>query len=193
MIVVEDRQVTAGADLLLTGLAWGDDCHDTGPPPSGEGELGVPVSDIDIVIRQGAEEWLVATGSADVDYEFTVTVELPQQLRPGRARIRVGWDGRTAWTQDTFVTVVEGPATGGTGGVTVATFGPPESSAPPSTALLPAASAPDATTTTTAAPATRRQPVEPDVGTRWPVVLAGIIVVVGIAAVLARRLPRTRR
>lgn len=190
-IVVDERKVDAGADLLLTGVAWGDNCYDTGPPPPGEGTLGVPVSEIDIVIQQGGERWLVATGSADADYGFTVTVELPAQLQPGRAEIRAEWDGRTAWTQDAFVIVVDGPSSG-TGDVSVASFGPSPSSTPPPSETVPTTAAPlGSVATTSTAPQPR--PGTSDRDSAWIVVLIGLVAGASLSVAVARRLRLARQ
>jgi hypothetical protein len=188
-IVVDERKVDAGADLLLTGVAWGDNCYDTGPPPPGEGTLGVPVSEIDIVIQQGGERWLVATGSADADYGFTVTVELPAQLQPGRAEIRAEWDGRTAWTQDAFVIVVDGPSNG-TGDVSVASFGPSPSSTPPPSETVPTTAAPlGSVATTSTDPGRSEQGADSD-----DVLLIAVIAAAVVAGVLiARRVSLAQR
>lgn len=81
--------VDRGSTLVVTGFGWGDDCHDTGDPPAGEGVLGNPLTDIEVVIRQGEVEHLVAIGFADENYEFEVEVPIPVDLEPGPVEVRV--------------------------------------------------------------------------------------------------------
>lgn len=81
------HDVVRGGEVIATGKAWGDNCYDTGPPPDGEGVLGRPVTDIDIVVVQGEEEWIVATIDADDDYRFTTPVNVPQDATPGDAQM----------------------------------------------------------------------------------------------------------
>lgn len=85
----EPAEVGRGGELTVVGTAFGDNCYDTGPPPDGEGFLGVPQSDIEVRILQGPEEILVAKGDADDDYRFEVTVVVPSALDPGAARLVV--------------------------------------------------------------------------------------------------------
>lgn len=75
--------VDRGSTLVVTGAGWGDDCHDLGDPPAGEGVLGKPLTDIEIVLRQGEVEHVVAIGFADENYEFEVEVPVPIDLEPG--------------------------------------------------------------------------------------------------------------
>jgi hypothetical protein len=73
----------------VAGTAFGDSCHDTGPPPSGQGVLGAPLTGIEVVIAQGSQELVVAVGSASADYEFAVDVVVPSTLVPGPATLFV--------------------------------------------------------------------------------------------------------
>lgn len=41
-IAYAPSEVALGSDIDVVGLAWGDNCYDTGPPPAGEGPLGRP-------------------------------------------------------------------------------------------------------------------------------------------------------
>lgn len=85
--------VDRGSTLVITGFGWGDDCHDAGDPPGGEGVLGKPLTDIGIVLRQGEVEHLVAIGFADENYEFEVEIPIPVDLEPGPIEVRVDSPG----------------------------------------------------------------------------------------------------
>lgn len=81
------HEVVRGGEVIATGEAWGDNCYDTGPPPDGEGVLGRPMTDIEIVVVQGEREWVVATVDANDDYRFTTPVNVPQDATPGDAQM----------------------------------------------------------------------------------------------------------
>src|SRR5699024_4130539 len=107
----EAETVDRGGSIHVTGTGWGDDCHDTGDPPAGEGVLGTPVSEIEIWIVQDEEEHLVAIGSADQHYEFTVDLPVPPSLDPGPIEIdpRSKVDDRTLVAITDPVIVSEAP------------------------------------------------------------------------------------
>lgn len=79
------RDADRGGKVTVTGKGWGDNCYDTGPPPDGEGVLGEPLTDIEIIVVQGAREWPVASVDADDDYGFVSQVVVPQDVAPGDA------------------------------------------------------------------------------------------------------------
>lgn len=79
------QAVDRGAEVTATGQGWGDNCYDTGPPPEGEGVLGRPVSDIEIVLTKGEREWVLATVDADAEYGFQERVVIPPAATPGEA------------------------------------------------------------------------------------------------------------
>lgn len=81
------HDVVRGGEVIATGKGWGDNCYDTGPPPDGEGVLGRPVTDIEIVVVQGDKEWVVATVDADENYRFMSSVNVPQDATPGDAQM----------------------------------------------------------------------------------------------------------
>jgi hypothetical protein len=81
------HDVVRGGEVIATGKGWGDNCYDAGPPPDGEGVLGRPVTDIEIVVVQGDKEWVVATVDADENYRFTSPVNVPQDVAPGDAQM----------------------------------------------------------------------------------------------------------
>ena len=104
-IEIEQREVVRGGQLLVTGYAWGDNCYDTGAPPDGEGVLGVPIGEINVFVLQGTDEFLVATGAADTDYSFDVTVVIPPELTPGTAIVQARWADRIAYSEDPQIVV----------------------------------------------------------------------------------------
>jgi len=117
--------VDRGQAISVSGGGFGDNCYDTGPPPAGEGILGRPLTDIDVVITQAGVDHLVAEGNADDDYEFSVEVAVPADLAPGEARLQVRWGPDAGWAVDrTDQPLVVSDAAAATGGDEVATFGP---------------------------------------------------------------------
>jgi hypothetical protein len=116
-----------GGLLLVEGLAFGDNCYDTGPPPAGEGVLGKPRSDITVFVVQGGEEHLVAEGAADGEYLFTVEVLLPAELEPGEADVVVRYaEDVEAYDPDLLPFTVSAAEPTEPAGPEVATFGPVE-------------------------------------------------------------------
>ncbi len=87
-IEIAQRKIAPGEEIKVSGSGWGDNCYDTGPPPGGEGVLGVPINGIEIFVVQGDREWLVAAGSADAHYRFAATVTAPGDLTLGDARLQ---------------------------------------------------------------------------------------------------------
>jgi hypothetical protein len=135
-------RITRGDVLTITGQYFGDDCLDTGTVPQGVGPLGSPLTGLAIVIDQGEREFLVATGSADSDYEFQVEVVVPSELEPGEATLSIIGAGDARLTI-TPALVISSAAPVDTTEATVATFGPelttdtePPGSVPPP--ILPA-------------------------------------------------------
>jgi len=82
-------RVARGATVTITGQHFGDGCPDTGTLPEGAGELGEPLTGLVIVIDQGDREYVVANGSADDAYEFSVDIVVPAGLEPGQATIGI--------------------------------------------------------------------------------------------------------
>ena len=128
--------------LTITGQNFGDDCHDTGTVPPGVGLLGSPLTGLAIVIDQGEREFLVATGSADSDYEFQVDVVVPSELEPGEATLSIIGAGDARLPITPALVISNAPPVD-TSEATVVTFGPqsttdtaPPGSVPPP--ILPA-------------------------------------------------------
>ena len=71
----------------MTGSGFGDNCYDTGPPPAGEGYLGKPLTEIEVVFVQGDRQTVVARGAADDGYAFEIDVVVPAASVPGEARL----------------------------------------------------------------------------------------------------------
>ena len=82
-----------GDDFTISGYGWGDNCYDTGPPPEGEGDLGNPYQDIDLLLRSGDVDVLIAQGAASENYDFEVTVTLPTELPAGPFHVVARVDG----------------------------------------------------------------------------------------------------
>jgi hypothetical protein len=116
--------VDRGQEITVTGTGFGDNCYDTGPPPAGQGILGEPLRDVEVVIVQGDVEHIVAEGAADDAYELSVDVVVPPELEPGEALVRVRWGGGTTWAVDATEQALEVSDAPATGEATVAEFGP---------------------------------------------------------------------
>jgi hypothetical protein len=194
-IEITQREVVRGDALTITGSGWGDNCYDTGPPPAGEGVLGVPVTGISVYIVQGTVEWLVAAGDADAEYEFDVTVVVPSDLQPGAAEVQARYEGGDAYSQDPRFMVTDAPALS-VAEATVAAFGPgrvtatTDESRPPQ----PSPASSGAPSDSTAVPSTDGDlAAGPGSGTRsasTPVLIvvgiAAALIVLGTAVVIAR-------
>lgn len=99
--------VDRGDTVTVEGTNWGDACYDTGPPPEGEGVLGVPRDHIEIVVVQGDRTIVVARGAADDRYAFSVEVPVPTSLEPGPARIGAQLADEPTYRSDAFGIGVE--------------------------------------------------------------------------------------
>jgi hypothetical protein len=129
-------RIARGGVLTITGQYLGDDCLDTGTIPPGVGALGNPLTGLAIVINQGPNEFVVATGSADGDYEFQVDVVVPSQLEPGEAVVSLVGAGDARLTIDPPL-VISGASPITSSEATVATFGPPTTDPEPVGSLPP--------------------------------------------------------
>ena len=119
---VRPNRVTRGATMTITGQYFGDDCLDTGTVPTGVGKLGDPLTGLVVVIDQADREYVVASGSADADYGFSVDVVVPAGLEPGQATVSiVAGDARMNLATPL---VISASTPIGKGDAAVATFGP---------------------------------------------------------------------
>ena len=119
---VRPTRVARGATFTVTGQNFGDGCFDTGTVPAGVGRLGDPLTGLTIVIDQADREYIVATGSADAGYEFTVDIVVPRDLEPGQATVSI-IAGDARMNLDTPL-VISAVSPIGKGDAAVATFGP---------------------------------------------------------------------
>lgn len=123
-VTFRPARIARSGVLTITGTNFGDDCLDTGTLPPGVGPLGSPLTGLVIVINQGANEFVVATGSADDDYSFEVDIVVPAELEPGEAILSVIGAGDARLTVDRPL-VISGATPVDSAQATVATFGPP--------------------------------------------------------------------
>ena len=184
-VKIKPARVARGGTLTVTGQHFGDDCLDTGTLPPGIGPLGNPLTGLVIVIDQGDNEFVVATGSAGSDYAFKVDVVVPASLQPGDATLAILGAGDARLSTDLPLVISSaGPIS--TEETTVATFGPPtpdtvpEATVPPP--VLPG-DIPDEHVATV--PTLSTTPVQDDgINTdERRVATVGIAVVLGIAAI----------
>ena len=122
-ITFKPAKIARGSVLTITGKYFGDDCLDAGTVPAGVGPLGNPMSGLAIVIDQGNNEFVVATGSARSDYAFQVDVVVPSGLEPGEASIVVVAAGDARLPADRPLVISSAPPVA-SAEATVATFGP---------------------------------------------------------------------
>lgn len=116
-----------GDQIRVSGKYFGDNCYDTGPPPSGQGTLGRPLSDLTVTLVQGETPMVVATGDASGDYSFEVDVVVPVSLTPGEVEVAVTHDSsRPPDAQSATLLVTETPGDEATSPETasVTTFAP---------------------------------------------------------------------
>jgi hypothetical protein len=180
--------VRAGDTVTVVGQFWGDDCHDTGDRPDGEGVLGRPRTDIVVMFLQSGTETVVARGDADAGYAFEVDIEIPSTAVLGEARLsaRAGdLDGHRDSTSREPLTVT---SVGDGSPVGVAYLGPAGALGPGSTS-----GAPEPTTATGS-----RESAEPTASPGqslrgwWPAATAAFLLVLGVA-LLGLRGRRTTR
>jgi hypothetical protein len=129
----EPLEVAAGDEVTITGEAMGDNCYDTGPPPAGQGVLGKPLRDLEVVVQQGDAEHVLARGGADDDYAFEVTVTVPADLAPGEAVVLVRRRDGDPVSAGQPLRVTAGAEVGqgaGVAAVEVVAFGPEEDDDP---------------------------------------------------------------
>lgn len=117
-------RVARGGVVTITGQNFGDDCPDTGTLPADVGPLGTPLTGLAIVVDQGSNEIVLATGSADSAYGFRVAVVIPAELEPGEAILNVLGAGDARLTIDPPL-VISGASPIDSARPAVATFGPP--------------------------------------------------------------------
>ena len=117
-------KVVRGGTVTISGQNLGDDCLDTGTLPQGVGPLGTPLTGLAIVIDQGTNEFVVATGSADSHYSFRVDVVVPSKLEPGEATLAVLGAGDARLTISPSLDISTAPPLG-SADTTAVTFGPP--------------------------------------------------------------------
>ena len=87
-IAVQPTSGSPGDAITVTGQAWGTNCYDTGPPPAGEGPLGLPQTGIEVVFvdAEGTVTPL-ATVDADAEYRFELDAVVPADAAAGSARV----------------------------------------------------------------------------------------------------------
>jgi hypothetical protein len=170
----------------VTGQYFGDDCLDTGTLPAGVGALGTPLSGLSLAINQGDQEFIVATGSADSDYEFQVDVVVPAGLEPGDAILNVLGAGDARLTVSPPIVISNAAPISATD-APLATFGsePPQDTVPSGTdppSVLPA-EIPDAPVAT--APPLSAAPVDDESNSsdRQRAIAVGVAGIVTIAAI----------
>jgi len=86
-------EIARSGRITVVGTSFGDNCHDTGPPPAGEGVLGRPIRGITITLVQGDQEVFIARGEADEAYRFELTFDVPAELDAGEVTLLVTWPG----------------------------------------------------------------------------------------------------
>ena len=183
-VKIKPARVARGGTLAVTGQNFGDDCLDTGTLPPGVGPLGNPLTGLVIVIDQGDNEFVVATGSAGSDYAFKVDVVVPASLQPGDATLAILGAGDARLSND--LPLVISSAKPINTEETAATFGPPTPDTVPAGTVPPPvlpSDIPDEHVATV--PTLSTTPVQDDginSGERR-VATVGIAVVLGIAAI----------
>ena len=183
-VTFKPARIARGSVVTITGKYFGDGCSDSGTVPQGLGPLGNPMSGLAIVIDQGSNEFLMATGSAGSDYAFQVDVVVPNGLEPGDASIIVVAAGDARLPADRALVISDAPPTGAAE-ATVATFGPttttgdtqPQGSAP--LPVLPA-DIPDEQTTTVAPLSTAPAGDDSNIGDQRLAIGIGIVAALAI-------------
>lgn len=131
-VVTDGQEVYPGSVITIEGRYFGDNCYDSSPPPSGEGTIGMPWHNIDIVLIQDGQEHLVATGNAGGGYDFSVDVVVPAVVEVGAMSVTAklpaqGASGDLSVSADQEIQVTAGEASAP---IAVARFGPTEPAQP---------------------------------------------------------------
>jgi hypothetical protein len=171
--------------LTVTGQYFGDDCLDTGTVPAGVGPLGEPLAGLVIVIDQGGNEFVVATGSAGDDYAFKVDVVVPAGLEPGDATLAILGAGDARLTTDVALSIASASPVG-EAEATVATFGPPPPDTEPDGTVPPPvlpADIPDEHVVTVPTLSTTPPQGDPNNAEGRRAVTVGIALTLGVAAI----------
>lgn len=80
-----------GSTMTVTGDYFGTNCYDTGPPPLGQGYLGLPQTGIAITFTDAAgTSTTLATVDAGPQYHFQVEVEIPADAASGAGSVEAG-------------------------------------------------------------------------------------------------------
>ena len=166
-IAFDPHDVARGQTIVVVGTGWGDDCHDTGDPPAGEGALGTPLDGIHVVLVQGDRKWDLWSGAAGEDYGFTASVVVPVDAAPGTAQLLARRPDTSVSTFDQTVRISD--------------------AAPVTTTSPPTTTRPKEPEESAASP--RSEPSSGGVSIGWlvAIVAAGAIVTVAIVALRRRR------
>ena len=77
-----------GSTVTVTGQFFGNNCYDTGPPPPGEGVLGVAQSGVVITFTDTAGTTTeLTTVDAGPQYNFVVEITVPEGATLGAGRV----------------------------------------------------------------------------------------------------------
>jgi hypothetical protein len=80
-----------GSTVTVTGDYFGTNCYDTGPPPLGQGYLGLPQTGIAITFTDAAgAPTTLATVDAGPQYHFQVEVQIPADAATGAGTFQAG-------------------------------------------------------------------------------------------------------
>ncbi len=163
----DPHDVARGQTIAVIGTGWGDDCYDTGDPPAGEGDLGIPLEGIHVVLVQGGREWDLWSGAAGEDYGFTASVVVPVDAAPGDAQLLARRPDTSVSTFDQTVRISD--------------------AAPVTTTSPPTTTRPKEPEESTASPGSEPSSGGVSIGWLVAIVAAGAIVAVAIIALRRRR------
>jgi len=179
--------------IAVSGRGFGDDCHDTGSPPEGEGVLGTPIAGLALLVIADDQRVVVAEGSADASYGFDVTVRVPHALLAGSARLSVEAEGLLLASGPTLGTIQGPVADRPIAPPTTVRFGPDRGAAAPSLSEVPESNSTGQSSMSDDDPPARTQDgsdANDGVGRGWlaPAIVGGLFVVVaGVATTVRRR------
>ena len=163
----DTHDVARDQTIAVVGTGWGDDCHDVGDPPAGEGPLGIPLEGIHVVLVQGDREWDLWSGAAGEDYGFTASVVVPVDAAPGDAQLLARRPDTSVSTFDQTVRISD--------------------AAPVATTSPPTTTRPKEPEESTASPGSEPSSGGVSIGWLVAIVAAGAIVAVAIIALRRRR------
>lgn len=83
-VTLSQREAAPGATVTIGGQHFGTECDEAGPAATHDA-TGPPATGLEIIVRNGGTERVLATVDAEDDGTFSTRVRLPRDLAQGQA------------------------------------------------------------------------------------------------------------